>query len=216
MPKSPATPTGRRSFLLASTVGALLACVVTCLFSGSTQSPKTHSLSQRLRGTAIDSSGPTNPGSNPKAAEVRTAGGYLQVGFDRLAGFQAGVTFELVNSNTPGFYYAPRLTNQIPSDIKALEGKEVALKGFMLPLKGHDGRIQEFILLKNQSMCCFGKPPNVNEWVHVRMSGKGVVALMDRVVTIYGKLHVGEYQENRQMLGLYQLDGDGIAPPAEF
>ena len=149
-------------------------------------------------------------------ATRKTSAGYLEVSFDQLSGFSASVTYEIANSNTPAFYYAPRLANDIPAEIKALNGKEVAIQGFMLPLKGEAGRVQEFILLKNQSWCCFGKPPKVNEWVHVRVKGAGFRPLVDQVVTIYGTLQVGEYSENRQMLGIYRLQSDGMGIPRQF
>ncbi len=48
------------------------------------------------------------------------------------------------------------------------------------------------------------------------MTGKGVKPLMDRPLTIYGRLHMGEYNENQRMLGLYRLDGEGIFLAAQF
>jgi len=33
-------------------------------------------------------------------------------------------------------------------------------------------------------------------------------SLMDQTITIFGTLHVSEYKENSQMLGLYRLDGE--------
>lgn len=143
------------------------------------------------------------------------AGGYLPVGFDKLSAFSATVVYSHADSNAP-VLSGPRVTSQIPDAVRALEGKDVAIEGFMLPLKNRDGRVTEFLLLKNQLMCCFGIPPNLNEWVHVSMSGKGIKPCMDQPITIYGTLHVGEYQENRQMLGIYKLDGDGMRIHREF
>jgi hypothetical protein len=196
--------------------------VAEALFGRSGASPKSATLSSEARGTPIVSlpeTDPARPVTRPEASPAstrravtgKTEDSYLQIGFDKLSAFPATVIYEIVNSNTPAFYYAPKMTGRIPDEVKALEGKGVALKGFMLPLKQEEGRVKEFILLKNQSMCCFGKPPNLNEWVHVTMSGKGVKPLMDRVVTIYGRLHVSEYQEGRQRLGIYRLDGEGIS-----
>jgi hypothetical protein len=70
-----------------------------------------------------------------------------------------------------------------------------------------EGRVTEFILLKNQMMCCYGKPPVINEWIRVKMS-TGVKPAMDQTITVFGTLHVTEYKENSQMLGLYRLDGE--------
>jgi uncharacterized protein len=149
-------------------------------------------------------------------SRTTTTVGYLDISFDQLSGFPASVTYEVVDSNSPSFHYAPKLADPIPAEITALNNREVAIKGFMLPLKGEVGRVQEFILLKNQAMCCFGRPPKINEWVHVRVKGKGLTPLMDEVITIYGTLQVGEYSENTQMLGLYRLQGDGMSVPRQF
>jgi hypothetical protein len=62
-------------------------------------------------------------------------------------------------------------------------------------------------------MCCFGVPPSINEWIHVRVSGPAIKCIMDTPVTILGTLHVGEYRENRTMLGIYRLDAEKLEGP---
>jgi len=138
---------------------------------------------------------------------------YKEAGFDLLACFQATVTYDVVDADKPGFYYAPHLISPIPDFITNLDGRKVAIKGFMLPLRQNQGLVTEFILLKNQSFCCFGKPPLINEWVHVRMKGEGVKPLMDQPVSILGRLKVGSYNENKTLLGMYQMDAEKIHGP---
>jgi hypothetical protein len=177
-----------------------------------------------LRGTPIDSAPPTNAAPSASASEQKSQPApaastrssredYLEIGFDKLSGFTATVTYEVVDADKPGFYYATKLTSPIPDDIKALDGKKVAVKGFMLPLRQEQGLVTEFILLKNQMFCCFGKPPAVNEWVHVRVKGNGLKTLMDQPITISGKLQVGSYKENKTLLGMYQMDGEKMTGP---
>src|SRR5262249_19531505 len=50
--------------------------------------------------------------------------------------------------------------------------------------------------------------PKIHEWVSVKMADKGVKALMDQPVTLYGTLHVGEMRENGYLTGIYRLDGE--------
>ena len=174
--------------------------------------------SASLKGTAIDSTAnpapPVLPGPSTSSVAAssgrKNAAGYLEVGFDTLSGFEATVTYEMVSTNPAAPVYAPKLSSAVPDTIKALDRKEIAVQGFMLPLKEEAGRVGEFVLLKNQMMCCFGAPPKVNEWVHVRIKGQGIKPLMDQVITIYGTIHVGQYNENRTLLGLYQIEGDGV------
>jgi hypothetical protein len=167
-------------------------------------------VAQQIRGTPIGSpiAGQpvvTLPADATNAPTSETKDGYLQTGFDKLSGFLARVVFE-ANSNSPSAY-EPRLATPIPDSIKALDGRKVSVGGFMLPLQVQEGRVTEFILLKNQMMCCYGKPPVINEWIRVKMS-TGVKPAMDQTITVFGTLHVTEYKENSQMLGLYRLDGE--------
>lgn len=186
---------------------------------------------QPVRGSLIGSLPPTNSMAtnelSPKPAaqsalDTRAItgemkGGYLQIGFDKLARFWVNLKYVPVKSDPPSPIHqlAPTLASPIPDAIRALDNKKVAVRGFLLPLKADAGLTTEFILLRNQSMCCYGKPPQVNEWMHVRMTGKGVRAIMDQPMTICGTLHVAEYLENKQILGVYQMDGDKMEEPEE-
>jgi hypothetical protein len=130
------------------------------------------------------------------------------IGFDKLAGFPY-VAPEYTGTNPPPL---PD-TNQIPSAVRAFDGQKVALKGFMLPLKVQEGKVTELILLRDQSMCCFGGVPKLNEFVTVKMTGGGTKAVMDQAVTLVGKLKVGEFTENGYLLGIYQMDGERVEGP---
>jgi len=130
------------------------------------------------------------------------------IGFDKLAGF-AYLAPEYTGTNPPPL---PD-TNQIPAAVRAFDGRKVALKGFMLPLKVQEGKVTELILLRDQSMCCFGGVPKLNEFVTVKMTGGGTKAVMDQAVTLVGKLKVGEFTENGYLLGIYQMDGERVEGP---
>ena len=69
----------------------------------------------------------------------------------------------------------------------------------------------ELLIMKDQSMCCYGAVPKIHEWVSVKMSGKGVKPVMDQPVTLQGKLHVGEMRENGYLTGIYRLEGERMA-----
>ena len=86
----------------------------------------------------------------------------------------------------------------------------------MLPLKVEGGLITELLIMRDQSMCCYGTVPKINEWVSVKMTGKGVKPIMDQAVTLYGKLHVGEIRENGYLVGIYQLDGEKMSGPLDL
>lgn len=133
---------------------------------------------------------------------------YLKVGFDRLASFEYLVP-EYTGLTPPP---SPN-TNQIPTGIKGFDGRSVALRGFMLPLKVENGKVTELLLMRDQSMCCFGTVPKINEFVTVKMVGGGVRAIMDQAVTLFGTLKVGEFTENGYLMGIYQMDGEHAEGP---
>lgn len=176
-----------------------------------------------VRGAPIQKLAPPPTNAVPVTAEtkapapgaVQKDGDFLIVGFDRLAAFNYDVPDETpVGTNKTVKVEPPK--EQIPPAVKAFDKQRVALKGFMLPLKVEGGLITELLIMRDQSMCCYGTVPKINEWVSVKMTGKGVKPIMDQAVTLYGKLHVGEIRENGYLVGIYQMDGERIAGPLDL
>jgi hypothetical protein len=128
---------------------------------------------------------------------------FQEVSFDKLAGYTFEVPDGIIATNEIG-----KSESQIPKDVKAYDQKKVALKGFMLPLKVDNGLVTELLIMKDQSMCCYGAVPRINDWVSVKMKNGGVKSIMDEAVTIYGKMRVGEMLENGYLVGIYELDGE--------
>ncbi len=124
----------------------------------------------------------------------------IEVGFDKLSSFEF-----VAPSDEAG---APEAEKQIPEPVRELDAKKVAVTGFMLPVKMNEGLVTEFLLVKDPMMCCYGVMPKVNEWVVVKMNGKGVAPLMDVPITFEGTLKVGQIYEGGYLTGLYLLQGD--------
>lgn len=142
-----------------------------------------------------------------------TAANPLTVGFDKLASFAYSLPDGPIDTNLVA---QTTTTNQIPSTIKALNDQFISLKGFMLPLKVEKGLVTELLIMRDQSMCCYGTVPKINEWVSVKMVGEGVKPVMDQAVTLFGKLKVGEMYENGYLVGIYALDGERMAGPLDL
>ena len=138
--------------------------------------------------------------------------GYATAGFEILSGYSIEISDELLGPVTNNLAEVTAKTEAlIPEKVRALNQKKVALKGFMLPLKVEGGLVTEMLVMKDQSMCCYGTVPKIHEWVSVKMSEKGVKPLMDQAVTLMGKLHVGEMRENGYLTGIYRMDGEKMA-----
>ncbi len=163
--------------------------------------PKGQSIKPVEAGASAKSPSPNTPAP---VAEAKTDG-QLIVGFDKLSSFKYDVPDE--NPDSP-FAKGKDPDTQIPETIKAFSGKRVSLKGFMLPLKVEQGLVTELLIMRDQSMCCFGTVPKINEWVSVRMTGKGIKPVMDQAVSLVGTLKVGAIRENGYLVGIYQMDGE--------
>ncbi len=150
----------------------------------------------------IGTAGATDPSAAPSETN-----GYLQLGFDRLSNFvfnPAGFDPAKPNEAPPSSF------GQVPDRVKQWDGHKAVITGFMLPVKTDKGLVTEFLLLKNQMMCCYGTVPNMNEWVIVR-APQGVPATQDIPLAIYGRLHVKEVYDNGYLAGIYLLEEEKIA-----
>ena len=125
-------------------------------------------------GTAADLAKTNLPSITSFAVPDLRMPGYRNITFSDLSGFNFDLT-----PDTPGPKASPaettaRATAQIPADVRALDGGKVIVEGFLLPVTMNNGLAIEFLLMRNQSMCCYGVPPKINEWITVRASGEGV------------------------------------------
>lgn len=148
----------------------------------------------------------TNTVSSVAPVAGSSTNGFAVVGFDTLSTFKYDVPEDSGSkTNAPA---ASDPDNQIPANVKSFNGRRVALKGFMLPLKVEGGLVTELLLMRDQSMCCYGSVPKINEWVAVKMTSAGIKPVMDQAVTMYGTIKIGAMRENGYLVGIYQMDGE--------
>lgn len=119
-------------------------------------------------------------------------------GIDRL------VTFEELSS----WPYEDGLKG-MPKTIKALDGKQVAMIGFMLPIDEVE-EIREFLLVQSLWACCFGTPPDINGLVRVVMKGDRRVDYQFDPILIQGTLRVEATREEGYCLDIYQVHATSV------
>lgn len=102
------------------------------------------------------------------------------------------------------------MRRQIPEDVLALNGRKVALAGFILPISLVDGRTQEFLLLRTQSACCFGMVPRVNELVIVKAPAPGIKPVPDTPFVVGGTFGVRWIGEAGQLTALYEMQAEKV------
>jgi hypothetical protein len=163
-------------------------------------------------GGKVDPPAGTAPASTPTPTESAD-GEYLALGFETLSSF---------------FYMAPSMENalkpdrkkdvQIPSPVKSLSGKKVTIRGYMTPTNGDPTQgVTQFMLVKDQSMCCFGRWPRLNEFVMVSMpQGKKTQWVQDQPVTAIGTLQVGEDIIKGVVLSIYRMEAEDVAGPLDL
>jgi hypothetical protein len=137
--------------------------------------------------------------------------GYLQLGFDRLAGYD----FEVKSQPTDP--KQPRWTGQeqIPDVVKGWSGQKAELRGYMLPMRLEKGLVTEFLLMRDMSTCCYGATPSMNHFVVVKMA-KGVAAVPEKVVKVSGIFKVNtNYDPFGIMTGIYELAGEKVVEAGE-
>ncbi len=149
----------------------------------------------------------------PKAAITLTKDGYLKAGFDVLGAFEFNFPD---NENPPVSQAAAKASMaQVPERIKKLDGKQVIVTGYMLPVKMEGNRVTEFLLVSSPMLCCYGMVPRINDWIIVKVPSPGTSILMDSPIQFYGRLHVHEMVQDGMMSGIYLLDGEKMGDGSE-
>jgi hypothetical protein len=79
--------------------------------------------------------------------------------------------------------------DNVPPDYRKLDGKEVALEGFIAPTSVSGDQINNFELVYNVAKCCYGGPPKVQERVFAHVPN-GAIEYTSDEIRIIGTLHV--------------------------
>ena len=100
---------------------------------------------------------------------------------------------------------------KLPESVRRLNGRTIEIEGFMMPMNvSGAGLVTNFILVPSQLLCCYGVPPEINEWIEVTVSGKGVPAYTDVPIRIRGRFFIGENIIDDVMVGLYRMTADSV------
>ena len=102
---------------------------------------------------------------------------------------------------------AAKTPMKIPAQIQALNGKKVAIKGFVIPLANSEGQTtKEFLFADELVSCLFCAMLGYDQW----MVGKD--DQFDGPIMIYGTFDVGPKFEEGEFTGLYRIKADGWEP----
>jgi len=77
----------------------------------------------------------------------------------------------------------------VPDSARALNGRDVLLKGYMYPGSRQRG-ITEFLLCRDQGDCCFGGTPKITDRVLVRLADPAGIDFTQRLVKLAGRFRI--------------------------
>ncbi|MGE0143585.1 MAG: DUF3299 domain-containing protein [Planctomycetota bacterium] len=97
-----------------------------------------------------------------------------------------------------------------PEAVRKLDGKKVAMIGFMLPIDEVEN-IKEFLLVQSLWACCYGTPPDINGIVRVVMKGDKRTDYQFEPVLVTGTFRVRETREDEYCIDVFQLEAEDVS-----
>lgn len=101
---------------------------------------------------------------------------------------------------------------EFPAELKALDGKEISIVGYMIPGEMDQGNVRDFMLVRDLLGCCFGGTPMPDEWIDVTMVEGATAEYRPYLpMRVTGILTLGgEQDEAGFALGVYRLKGSVV------
>ena len=97
----------------------------------------------------------------------------------------------------------------IPTEALELNGKPVSLQGYMIPLTFDGSRVTSFLLVKDQTTCCFGVGATMKDWVFVKMT-RPTSSVMDVPLEVRGTFYASPDVVDGELLSLYRMSGEVV------
>lgn len=99
-------------------------------------------------------------------------------------------------------------SDAVPTSAKKLEGKQVFIKGYVLPTaNGETEGIKEFTLVRDRGDCCFGGNPKLTDKVRIHLQGALELKFSTRIFRLAGTFHM---RKDGDTLTIYSLDADHL------
>jgi len=102
-----------------------------------------------------------------------------------------------------GFEYKEKMS--LPEFVTKWSGKRVRATGFMNPTT-QARNLTTFFLVKDRASCCFGKRPQINHYVEVKLKAGAAASYTTDPVTVEGNFTVEDRWDGDWQLGLYWMD----------
>lgn len=123
------------------------------------------------------------------------------------SGYQS-VSFELLGGATLPDDQGWQSTT-IPPEALEVNGKPVAVRGYMIPLTFDGSQVTSFLLVKDQATCCFGVGATMKDWVFVKMT-QPTNSVMDIPLEVQGTFYASPDVVDGELLSLYRMSGETV------
>lgn len=103
--------------------------------------------------------------------------------------------------------------NTIKPDLQKILGKEISIKGFMMPLDYESKEVTEFLFMPYLPACMHVPPPAANQLVLVKMKKGAKIKPSFYPIELWGKLVV---EANADLESSFKMEGIKIKELKEF
>ncbi|MFN0135718.1 MAG: hypothetical protein ACKVS9_06320 [Phycisphaerae bacterium] len=136
----------------------------------------------------------------PVGQPDRDRAGYLGIAWEDLLSFH----FELVGLGER--LRSGKREDVLPKRLLDLDGKQVSIGGFIMPVVVQGDRCKSFMLVRSRMFCCFGAPLGLTDWVLVELDGgKSIKPVQDMPITVFGTLSVKPESSDGLVLSLLEI-----------
>ena len=137
---------------------------------------------------------------------------YTPLSWELLAGFPYDFELPGILEGASEEEIARRNREILPEHVRALNGRRIALRGYVIPTHVEGNRIRSFILAaKNEIGCCFGAGLAMNQWVAVEVAADEAFWIdLFELATVFGELQVGEEIQDGYVMSLYRMNAQRI------
>ncbi len=124
---------------------------------------------------------------------------------------KAGEVREMEIKELGNFDYDADKGGNIPSDVKAMTGMKIKLKGFMIPMDQAD-KITQFAMVPSLFACCYGQPPQVQHTIVCGTPKGKAVSYYPDEIQVEGTLTVKEKKEDGFIVSIFEMDVGSVKP----
>ncbi|MDX2127463.1 MAG: DUF3299 domain-containing protein [Chloroherpetonaceae bacterium] len=121
-----------------------------------------------------------------------------------------GASFRITFNDLREYKYNRRGNSKVPDKLKGLEGKEVEIAGYMIPMN-EAMEVREFMLVQIPFFgCCYSVPPEPNETIMIRMEKGKSTEYVYTPIRVKGKFKISETKIDDFVVSIYQMEASDV------